>query len=292
LRTEGDYSTPTFTWDAAEAAAAYRLQLSVNPDFSPVTLETVVNHENYTPLPAYAPGTYYWRVRVENSQGAAYQSGWSLSNTLNITLPVVSVSEPLPGAVVNYAPTFKWQAVLTPTGQPTWGAAKYHLQVATTPAGFVTPFENVVLDTLTWTPTKSYPDGTYYWRVAAQDAGARDGPFSPINTFTKQYPAVTIVSPLTGTVSSDFPTFIWTPVNGAASYRIEIAKNPQFSPLYDSATTHNTRFIPTKRYDIAQYYWRVAIIDKAGNFGPWTNSIVIARPYLYGISLPTVLKNR
>ncbi|HLF26772.1 MAG TPA: hypothetical protein VJG32_10575 [Anaerolineae bacterium] len=292
LSTNGDYSTPTFTWNAVEGAATYRLQLATNPDFSPLTLETTANHENYTPPSAYAPGLYYWRVRTENAQGGSYQSGWSIARTLNITLPVTSLTAPSAGAIVNSAPTFQWQAVLTPTGQPAWGAAKYRLQVATSPNSFNTPFEDVVLDTITWTPTKSYPDGTYYWRVSVRDSQNRDGPFSPVRTFTKQYPATTILAPLAGATSSAFPTFVWTPVQGAARYRIEIAKNAQFSPLFDSTTTDNTRFIPTKRYDTAQYYWRVAMIDKSGNSGPWTNSIFLAQPYAYSVYTPVVLKNR
>ncbi|HKZ86803.1 MAG TPA: hypothetical protein VJ793_24490 [Anaerolineae bacterium] len=291
LQTESEYSTPTFKWDAVEGAAAYRFELATNPDFSPLLHNATVNHENYTPVSAYAPGTYYWRVRAENSQGGAYQSGWSLTRTLNITLPVVTLSQPASGGVVNYAPTLKWQIVLAPAGQPTWGAAKYRVQVANSPTGFGAPFESLDVDTVNWTPAKSYPDGTYYWRVAVLDTGGRPGPFSSVYTLTKQYPVVSLVSPLTGTTTGAFPTFIWTPVYGAARYRIEIAKNPQFSPLYDSATTDNTLFIPTKRYDTAQYYWRVAIIDKSGNYGPWTDSILLVSPYSYSTFLPVVLKN-
>ncbi len=291
LRTESGYSTPTFIWDAVEGAAAYRFQLSPNSNFSPVTLETVTNHENLTPPSAYAPGTYYWRVRAENSQGGTYQSQWSLASMINITLPVVSLVSPAPGAVVRYAPTFHWQPVLTPTAQPAWSAPKYYLQVANNPL-FNPIHESATLDTVTWTPIGSYPDGTYYWRVAVQDAGGRNGPYSPVYTFTKQYPVVTLVSPLTGTMTGGFPTFIWEPVDGAAQYKIEIAKNAQFSPKFDEATTNNTRFIPTKKYDTAQYYWRVAMIDKNGKYGPWTDSIVVVNPYPYRIYLPTVKENK
>lgn len=298
LRVEGDYSTPTFIWDAVEGAAAYNLQVATNPDFSPTVFDQKVNHESYTPnaqesASISAPGKYYWRVRVENSQGGVtYQGNWSAVSTVNVTLPVVTLLEPAPGAIVSYAPTFKWQTVLTPTVQPRWGAPRYRLQVATTPTGFSSPFEDVIADTINWTPTKSYPDGTYYWRVAVRDAAGKDGPFSPVCSFTKQYPVVTLVSPLTGTVTGGFPTFVWTAVDGAARYKIEIAKNPNFSPKYDEATTNNTRFTPAKRYDTTTYYWRVAIMDKSNNYGPWTNSVVIVNPYPHRIFLPLVLKNK
>src|SRR3990172_7538561 len=137
-----------------------------------------------------------------------------MTRTLNITLPVVTLSQPASGAVVNYAPTLKWQTVLTPAGQPTWSAPKYRVQVANSPTGFGTPFESVDVDTVNWTPAKSYPDGSYYWRVAVLDTGGRPGPFSSVYTLTKHYPLVTLVSPLTGTTTGAFPTFIWTPVYG------------------------------------------------------------------------------
>ena len=207
-------------------------------------------------------------------------------------LPVASLVSPAPAGLVRSAPTFKWNVVLTPTLTPAWGASRYHLQVANSPTGFSAPFEDVVLDTLTWTPTRSYQDGVYYWRVAARDAANRDGPFSPVYTFTKQYRGTTLVSPLSGAPGNDFPTFVWTAVEGAARYRIEIAKNAQFSPLWDSADSHNTRFMPTKKYDSAQYYWRVAMIDKNGVYGPYTGAVFLNDPLPHKVYLPGVLKNR
>jgi hypothetical protein len=105
---------------------------------------------------------------------------------------------------------------------------------------------------------------------------------------------VRLVAPITGTMTGDpFPTFIWEPVTttAAASYRIEIAQNPQFSPLTDYKTTDNNRFTPIKKYAAAQYYWRVAMIDKSGKYGPWTDSVVLIDPYPYDIFLPLVLRD-
>ncbi|HOT93363.1 MAG TPA: hypothetical protein PLJ78_16550 [Anaerolineae bacterium] len=291
LRIEGSYSTPRFIWDAVEGAANYRFELSSNPNFSPLLLQAYTNHENYTPLDAFKPGTYYWRVRTGNSFSAAYSSQWSLINTFNITLPVVSLVSPSPAGVVHTTPTFEWNAVVISgdTGMQGWSAPKYRLQVANNP-NFSSPIEDLTLDTITWTPTKTYPDGDYYWRVAVVDANSQVGPFSGVYTFTKQYPVVTLVSPLPGTaVDADFPTFIWQPVDGAARYAIQVAANPQFSPLLDSATTNNTRFIPLKKYTTTQYYWRVAMIDKSGSYGPWTDSVLID-PYPYDVFLPLTVK--
>jgi hypothetical protein len=88
-----------------------------------------------------------------------------LSRTLVITLPQVSVTQPAPGAIVSQPPTFKWLPVLTDT----WGTPYARVQIASSPTGFANPYEEVVVDTINWTTTRSYPDGTYYWRAAARD---------------------------------------------------------------------------------------------------------------------------
>ncbi|MEJ5311208.1 MAG: hypothetical protein WHX52_15700 [Anaerolineae bacterium] len=296
LRVEGIASTPKFVWDAVEGAAAYRFELAINQDFSPLTHNATVNHESYTPLEAYAPGTYYWRVRATNAQGTSYSGPWSAVSTFTITLPRPTLIEPATGSIVNGIPVFKWAAVLSPgtTQTPGWGAPRYRLQVSRNP-NFSDYIDDIILDTISWTPTKTYPDGDYYWRVAVRDANNNQGPFSDVYTFVKQYPVVTLVSPLTGTLAIDpFPTFIWQPITttSVSRYRIEIAQNPQFSPLIDYATTHNARFTPSKKYATAQYYWRIAMIDKSGSYGPWTNSIVLIDPYPYDIFLPLVLRNK
>jgi len=294
LRTEGDYSTPRFVWDAVEGAANYQFELATNPDFSPIRHWTDVNHESYTPPDAYEPGTYYWRVRAENSHRLLYASEWSAVSTLNITLPFVSLVAPVMGNVVHSNPTFEWDPVVIPGSESVygWSAPRYHLQVASSPDGFSPAFEDIVLDTPSWTSWRSYPDDTYYWRVAVRDANNRDGPFSGVYTFTKQSPIVTLVEPITGTLSADpYPTFIWEPVDGAARYRIEIAQNPQFSPLIDSALTENVAFTPLKAYATAQYYWRVAMVDRYNNYGPWTDSILLIDPLPYHVYLPLAVKN-
>ena len=253
-----------------------------------------MNHESYTPPDAYEPGTYYWRVRAENSHRLLYASEWSAVSTLNITLPFVSLVAPVMGNVVHSNPTFEWDPVVIPGSESVygWSAPRYHLQVASSPDGFSPAFEDIVLDTPSWTSWRSYPDDTYYWRVAVRDANNRDGPFSGVYTFTKQSPIVTLVEPITGTLSADpYPTFIWEPVDGAARYRIEIAQNPQFSPLIDSALTENVAFTPLKAYATAQYYWRVAMVDRYNNYGPWTDSILLIDPLPYHVYLPLAVKN-
>jgi hypothetical protein len=130
------------------------------------------------------------------------------------------------------------------------------------------------------------------------DGNDRVGGYSQTAQFVKQYPTAKPLSPISGSTISETPTFVWTAADGvtpyvfgAASYKIEISLYPTFSPVYDSATTNNTRFIPTKTYDIQKtYYWRVAIVDKDGKQGPWSDATIIIDPYRYKVFLPFIRK--
>lgn len=121
------------------------------------------------------------------------------------------------------------------------------------------------------------------------DGNTKLGNYCAPQTFTKQYPITTLVSPGSGSVSAETPTFVWLPVDGAARYKLEVSQYPTFSPTYDSVTTSNTRFTPTKAYTIKKtYYWRVAIIDNDGKIGPFVGAIIIVDPNPYRIFLPSI----
>jgi hypothetical protein len=93
-------------------------------------------------------------------------------------------------------------------------------------------------------------------------------------------------SPTSGSLLTETPTFVWTQedgitpyVHGAASYQLEVSLNDTFSPLYDSVKTNNTRYTPTKVYASGNtYYWRVAIVDKDGRIGPFSDATIILEP--------------
>jgi hypothetical protein len=156
---------------------------------------------------------------------------------------------------------------------------------------FSSIYDSVDTEQACWTPSKGYADGTYYWRVAMIDGNGKLGGYSPAAQFTKQYPITALLSPTSGSVLAGTPTFEWTPINGAASYKLEVSLYPTFSPTYDSTTTNNTHYTPTKVYtNDKTYYWRVAMVDKDGKPGPFNGAIVILNQYPYKGYLPLVRK--
>jgi hypothetical protein len=123
------------------------------------------------------------------------------------------------------------------------------------------------------------------------DGNKKLGNYSIPNTFTKQYPQTTLISPTSGSTVAETPTFVWTPVDGAAKYKLEVSLSNTFSPTYDSVTTNNTRYTPTKVYeDSKEYYWRVAMIDDDGKIGPFVGEKIYIDPHPYKLFLPMIIK--
>jgi hypothetical protein len=281
LTTSVTFATPTFTWDVAEGARSYDIQVDDDPSFGSTAVNDNTARNSYTPITTLANGAYYWRVRVRRYGGSSSSSqdvinDWSPSQVFTLTLPQPTGLVHNPSGITPRAPTLCWSPIVSPTVQPVLAAYKYRVQVSKDQA-FSSTFDTIDTEQACWTPAKGYDDGTYYWRVAMMDGNstARLGDYYPpitltsVITFAKQYSVTTIISPTSGGLSAGTPTFVWTPVDGAAAYKLEISTSPTFAPLYDSAQTSNVRYTPTKIYADQPYYWRVAIVDDDGKVGPF-----------------------
>jgi hypothetical protein len=272
LQTSVTWSTPTFSWDVAEGANSYRLQVSTDPNFGSTVINQLTPMTSYTPPSTLAQGVYYWRVQVIRYSNIG--NDWSQVEQFSLNLPTPAGLTPNNNTVVHYAPTFCWDPVLEPSIEPLLAAWKYRVQVSRD-ENFSSIYDTIDTHNSCWTPTKGYADGAYWWHVAMIDGNGRLGSYSSSATYIKQYPVTTLISPISGTVSQT-PTFIWTPVNGAATYRFEVSLFSTFDPLFDSVVTINSQFTPTKIYNTDKvYYWRVAIRDRSGNQGPFTDSTII-----------------
>lgn len=237
---------------------------------------------SFTPLQALAQGDYYWRVRVKRHAGI--DNGWSDVMHFNLTLPSPTGLTPNE-AVVDRSPTFCWDPIIKYNQEfpfePLLTAWKYRVQVSHDES-FSASYDTVETHNNCWTPQEAYGDGEYYWRVAMLVDNERIGPYSATATFTKQYPLTTLTSPVNISTPAT-PTFIWTPVDGAATYHFEVSLYPSFSPLYDAVDTINTQFTPTKTFTTDKiYYWRIAIRDGDGNQGPFNRaSFVIGQGHYF-----------
>ena len=290
LQTSVTFATPTFSWDMVEGAEYYDLQVDDDPGFGSTAVNISTRQNSYTHTSTLANATYYWRVRVHRYGNVI--NDWTSNRSFTLALRTPAGLNHRPSGVVGRAPTLCWTPLIEddPDGDPVLAAWKYRVQVSKEPT-FSSIFDSIDTEQSCWTPIKGYDDGQYYWRVAMIDGDGRLGGYSAYQTFTKQYPTTTLVSPTPGAIMASTPTFVWTPVQGAARYRLEVSLYSTFSPTYDSITTDNTRYTPTRSYATQNtYYWRVAIVDSDGKLGPFTGSTLIMDPHPYRIYLPLIMK--
>ncbi len=271
-----EFATPTLSWDMMEGARYYRVQVDNDPGFGEPDIEATTAQPSFTPIDTLGQGTYYWRVQAKRFPNLI--NSWTNPQTFTLSLPRPTGLSHSPPGVVGRAPTLCWTPLITPTNNPILTAYRYRLEISDGDPTFSNLYELVNnLEQCCWTPVVGYADRTnYYWRVAMIDGQGRIGDYSAPISFTKQYPVTTLISPTHGSQSGETPTFVWTPVDGAASYRLEVSLYDNFGILYDSVTTNNSRYTPLKDYTAGEtYYWRVAIKDKSGHSGPFNDATII-----------------
>jgi hypothetical protein len=282
LQTSVTFATPTFSWDLVEGAEFYDIQVDDDPNFgTPAIPITPTRQNSYTHTSTLANATYYWRVRVHRN--GTVTNSWTENQTFTLALPKPVGLTHEPAGVVSRAPTLCWTPLIvdSPAGDPVLAAWKYRVQVSKdTTFSTSSIFETIDnTEQSCWTPTKGYDDGTYYWRVAMKDGDGKQGGDTVYQSFTKQYPITTLLSPTNGGSVTTTPTFVWTPVNGAAKYKLEVSLVSNFSTVVDRIETNNTRYTPTQVYSSSTpYYWRVAIVDSDGKIGPFNNATIIVNP--------------
>lgn len=219
--------------------------------------------------------SYYWRVRVRHERYTSLSSQYDYgpwSPTMRFKLDSRQVGNPqlASGAVSSALPSFQWEHVE--------GAAGYTLQISND-SNFSNPLLNLALDSVSYTPVETLPDGAYFWRVAARRSRTVIGHWTPALPFTKRSPVPLLLSPPAGAILDGQPTFTWSavltptasPRLAAARYRLQISADPNFStPRF--FTTDATTFTLPERESLADgaWHWRVAVIDAQNQVGPYS----------------------
>ena len=79
-------TTPTFSWGSVSDATQYQIQVDNNSDFSSPTINQNPSGTSFTPSSGLATGTYYWRVRGQNTVSGCNQPGaWSAAWSFTIS---------------------------------------------------------------------------------------------------------------------------------------------------------------------------------------------------------------
>lgn len=250
---------PTFTWTRVTGATDYHLIVSQYADFHSSYDSPYLDYTSYTPSAegtqdSFANNTYYWKVQARNGTSVIATSearSFTKQQPLNLVVPA-------DGGGLMIDPSFEWEHFV--------GADRYRLLVSKE-ADFEPLYDSVYPDYRSYTPYTpgnydTYVNGTYYWKVQAQNSSGSVLAESAARSFTKQA-IVQLYFPFNEDTSlTTDPTFWWKDVQGADRYRLVVSKFANFTPVFDSVYTDYPFYTPSPEgsfdcYPNGTYYWKV-----------------------------------
>jgi hypothetical protein len=264
---------PTFSWDPANLANGYRVQVATDSGFTGTPITEFTSNTTLTLSATLNYSTlYFWRVQAVNNIGTTNSVVRSLTTPPPPPPPAPTLVSPADGSTTTtLQPVFQWSMVPT--------AASYHVNISAA-SDFSTLFANSTGAATSYSfPAWKSLDytATYYWRVQSINPQG-PGVWSPTVRFMTPAAPPPPTLPLPPTLTSPGapdggavpstaslqPPFTWNASNGATSYRIQATKNPNFYSLVVNATPTDPSYtLPTWQNLTkgTQYWWRV----QAGN---------------------------
>ncbi|MBN1488227.1 MAG: hypothetical protein JW981_11345, partial [Anaerolineae bacterium] len=271
---------PTFQWTSISGANNYHIQVDNNITFSSPEIDITTPGTAYTPYSDLAPDDYVWRVQASNNCGnGVWSPVWEL--TLLTTPRAPTLQSPASGSHHCDAPALSWTTIT--------GATSYRLQVDNSES-----FSSPEIDTTTsynsYSPGFGLGEGTYYWRVLANNAcGA--GVWSTSRRFIIEGspPTPVLLSPQDNTIKCDpTPTLDWYSVSEADTYYIEVADNIGFNAPMIAENTTSSSYTPLSPLNPGLYYWRVYAANGCGQ-SAWSASRrvnILTTPTAPGLIMP------
>ena len=265
-------NTPCFDWSDVSGASNYELQVDSKNNFSSPDIDKDnLTLSNYTVTNSLSDSTWYWRVRVKDSEG-----NWgNWSETWSFTIDTHGPSAPtlnLPAnssTITDNTPYFAWSSIS--------GVSCYELEVDNISSFSNPEIHEISLTDSSYTASTLLVDGTYYWRVRAKDSNGTWGNWSSIWSFTinTQGPsAPTLNLPVNGsTISDNTPYFDWSDVSGASNYELQVDNMSNFSsPNIDQKNLTSSSYTAVSSLSDSTWYWRVRAKDSNGTWGNWSST--------------------
>jgi hypothetical protein len=262
---------PEFTWEPADRADAYELQVATGQDFrdeevvKDITGIEQVAYQGQTGL-AYET-VHYWRVRGSNSGVAGEWSQVRSFTTIIAPPPAVVLIAPEDGAEgVDRSPVFEWE--------PAERAEEYIFELFEA-ENTDQPLLSEQLEETSFTPDEPIAfDREFTWRVRGINPGG-NGDWSPWRTFHTpvEVPGLVVLrSPEAGSGSVPAePILEWEAAERAEEYRLEISRKSHFEQTVISVEgiTQTSHQISEELDYFREYFWRVAA-ENSGGAGQWS----------------------
>lgn len=305
--TNGTFS---LNWTASNSTAGikeYELQESTSSGFSIIKSANIIVGLQFD-FKLHDNGVYYYRVRAVDVNGLS--GPWS--NTVDIivdhpAVPTTPILNDVTKNSVDQSTNFTKEAdfrVCWLASTSAAGLKFYHLQEATDSAFTAnTKVYDVNPSELTYQFTLKQPNGTYYYRVSAEDINGFTSKWSNVLNININCPPPTppeapvIIDPgnpnLTGTYS-----IAWNaPLagGGISGYEYQESTSSDFDPTKTRGFSYASDILSVNMSgkDDGTYYYRVRAIDKNGFKGNWgTFSLIVARPFIAnGPAMNDIVKN-
>ena len=132
------------------------------------------------------------------------------------------------------------------------------------------------------------PDGQYFLRVRAVDSRGLEGRDADLAVRLKARPEPPFINAPrpNGKAGAGEVKFAWAQVEGAASYRFEIARDAGFTDIVtrDHALADSAAAVPL---EAGEYHWRLASTRADGDRGPWGDPVgLTVRPPMAEVPAP------
>ncbi len=266
---------PQLSWLPVAGAGHYAVQVAADATFADPVYDVVTDATAATPEVDLEPGTWHWRVAVDEG---TVRGPWAASTFVNAASLVAPIQlAPADGAA------FEHPAVPVLAWTPVDGAASYEVQLADNPA-LADPFP-AVTRTTSLVAAFAAPGVSYAWRVrAVARNGTTAGPWSAVRSFTATWAGVpTGLEPANGAAVRDIELG-WDPMPGAAGYDVQVT--PGQDPDWAAAATRSYATIATRFLvedpvvpAASTLVWRVRAVtgDPADPPGPWTAPRLVTR---------------
>ncbi len=255
--------------DELSGISSYLVQYSTSSLFQSVATRIVTVSE--LSLYNLSEGTYYWRVKAED--GAGNESDWSVVDSFTIS-PGDSEAPTVPTGLTDSVDEGDASLDWADSTDNDSGVKQYIVEYADN-SGFTSATQTTVA--ISELDLSGLTDGTYYWRVKAEDNEGNQSAWSTTDSFTIDIPdtlAPGVPAGLTEQVSGLDVSLDW---NDSTDNKSGIKEYEVAYSTYSNFANSVYTIVSTSDIDLSglaadTYYWRVRAIDNAGNISSWSSS--------------------
>ena len=259
-------TTTTLSWTAVAGANAYVVQGGTAPGDSG-QFNSAVSGASFTR--SLAPGTYYWRVRAQNSMGVGPGSPEATFT--------VAATNPVPGAPIGFASNVSGSTVTVSWSPPSSGGTvtSYDIEGGSSPGSAAYGHLTVAQSPQVFT---NVPNGIFYLRVRAVGPAGASTPSADAVATVGALCAPPGISTLSTGMAGPTITLNWTTPSGTGpfTYVLAVGSGAGASNLgvYPMGGTNTVTATPPA----GTYFVRVIAASACGVGGASSDLIVTVPP--------------